>query len=162
MGSLGRRSRTEQGFTLIELLVVVVIMGILIGIAIPLYLHFKQGAYAATAKADLHTLRLEEQSYNASKSSFASTRQLVSANSSLKLSDGSVGAVIWLNGDAFCVGATNTRGPADSSAPFANIGYPYKTWFFDSTTGNVSTTLCDAPSGATGMDGGYIDDKGGH
>lgn len=152
----------DPGFTLIELLVVVVILGILIAIAIPTYRQFTKGAYEATAKSDLRTLELEQINYVRAHSGFATTAQLGAENSRLKLSPGSVGAVVWSSQDAFCVATANTKAPRDNSAPFAAFGFPYQTYFFDSTTGKISTTMCTAPSGAAGMDGRYIDEDGVH
>jgi general secretion pathway protein G len=49
--------RNQRGFTLIEMIIVIAIMGILVGVAIPVYQLHVHHAHEAVLKEDLYTMR---------------------------------------------------------------------------------------------------------
>jgi type IV pilus assembly protein PilA len=75
MHRLLTKRRDDEGFTLIELLVVVVIIGVLVAIAIPVYLNYREGAANKSAQSDVRgAIAAVEQYYTENGNSYPASK----------------------------------------------------------------------------------------
>ena len=106
MDRLRQRLAREEGFTLIELLVVLVIIAILMAIAIPSYLGFKDRANQRAASADVREAVPSAEAFYADHSTYSGlTTAKISASY-----DSGLSSHVFISGtpaaSAYCLGAS--------------------------------------------------------
>jgi type IV pilus assembly protein PilA len=118
------RGSSEHGFTVIELLVVIIIIGILLAIAVPSYLGFRDRAANNSAKANLRAALPAADAYYMDNGTYVGMEgtDLVAIDSSVSPTL----AVASADATSFCLTDTvsskpwSVHGPNPSSGDFTN------------------------------------------
>jgi type IV pilus assembly protein PilA len=115
---------SEQGFTLIELLVVIIIIGILLAIAVPSYLGFRDRAANNAMKANLRAALPSAEAYYADNGTYVgmNAAALVAIDSGISptLTVASAAAAAYCLTDTDGSHTWSVAGPGPSSADYKN------------------------------------------
>jgi len=97
LSRMREKRSNDEGFTLIELLVVVVIIGVLVAIAVPVYLNYRKGAADKSAQSDVRgAISAVEQFYTSNGNAYPATIANVSGATTITLAaigTGSAGTI---------------------------------------------------------------------
>jgi type IV pilus assembly protein PilA len=115
---------TDQGFTLIELLVVIIIIGILLAIAVPSYLGFRDRAANNAMKANLRAALPSAEAYYADNGTYVgmtpAALTLIDSGVSPSLTVPAAAAASYCLADTDGSHPWSVGGPGPSSADYKN------------------------------------------
>jgi len=114
------RSETQGGFTLIELLVVIIIIGILLAIAIPSYLKFRDRANESAAKANVRAAVPAIEAFYADNNTYAGIT-LAGLQASYDAGVKNITFGSTLNNTTYCVQSIVGAATFNKSGPSADI-----------------------------------------
>jgi type IV pilus assembly protein PilA len=122
-----RVAKEESGFTLIELLIVLVIIGILLAIAVPSYLGFKDRASKAAAQANVRSAIPAIEAFYADNGNYSTSGTPAFSLANLQAIDAGIQITVVSGGTStYCV--KNTQGSF--------------TYYKAGPAGTITTTAC--------------------
>jgi type IV pilus assembly protein PilA len=163
---LRHRAQGQEGFTLIELLVVILIIGILAGVAIPVFLSQTSKANGANAISDINSAATAEETYYTTNQNYVSAipGSTVSPVATITaITPSLTNAMASTSKEALTINALNSSGVivTSTTTPATGVGYQISasdpsqgattgvTYTYTKLSSGQVNKTCSVPSGVS-------------